>query len=613
MQKIFYNILIFILAIGGINAQIKIVSLDNNPEIDKYKTEKHIIVKQRASADTISLPFIEDFAIFGIYPDNSLWLDSEVFINNSYPDTPIFRGVATFDCLNKDGLMHSNANNFTFVADSLTSKPINLAFNKSDSIYFSFFYQPQGLAFDPPEYKDSLVLQFKSPLKPEWTSVWNMNGDFSYPFKQKMISITDTLYLVKGFQFRFINYASVSSDNRSSNGDYWNLDLIRIDTARTWSDTLISDIGFVNTPGTFLKDYYAMPWLHFENYMETKKNRASYRNYGLTAIGFDRKVIFRALTNGAIIDTIDIGTIDLNGQEFFAQNFYYTKTIFTKNFFPTEDSAEFSIKTIIFDNPIVGEHYSWNDTCYFIQRFYNYYAYDDGFPEAGIGIDGENSTGSEIAIKYYTLKADTLRAIRFWFNRTRNNANKDLAFDLVIRDWNNGMPGNIIYEETNLFTNYNYGLNNYKDYKLATPIILADTFCIGYRQNHEKYMNLGFDKNTDASKKTFYFIDNQWSQSFHQGSIMIRPVFGKKLPIAVDELNYIENEFSLYPNPVNNQLYIKTNQKKYTIEIYNQTGQLISTNKNINSIDISLYNNGLYLVKLITNKTFTTKKIIVNH
>jgi len=102
MQKLFYNILVFILAIGGLNAQIKLVPLEYNPEIDKYKSEKHNIVKQRTTADTISLPFIEDFAGFGIYPDNSLWLDSEVFVNNSYPDTPIFRGVVTFDCLNKD-------------------------------------------------------------------------------------------------------------------------------------------------------------------------------------------------------------------------------------------------------------------------------------------------------------------------------------------------------------------------------------------------------------------------------------------------------------------------------------------------------------------------------
>jgi len=613
MQKLFYNILIFILAIGGINAQIKIVPLEYNPEIDKYKIEKHNIVKQRTTADTLDLPFIEDFAQFGIYPDNSLWLDSEVFINNSYPDTPIFRGVVTFDCLNKDGLMHSNANNYTFVADSLTSKPINLDFDKSDSVYFSFFYQPQGLAYDPPEFKDSLVLQFKSPLQPQWTSVWNMNGDFSYPFKQKMISITDSVYLVKGFQFRFLNYASVSSDNRSSNGDYWNLDLIRIDTARTWDDTLISDIGFVNTPGTFLKDYYSMPWLHFSTSMDAKENRASYRNYGPTAIGFDRKLLVQALTDGAPVDERSIGgTVDIDGNSFMAQNFTYNSTIF-QNYFPGEDSAEYSIKTVIYGNQVVGNEYNWNDTSYFFQLFYNYYAYDDGFPEAGIGIDGESSAGSEISIKYYTLQADTLRSVRFWFNRTHNNANKDLAFDLVIRSWNNGIPGDIIYEETDKFTDYSYGLNNYKDYILESPIIVEDTFCIGYRQNHEEYMNLGFDKNTDASEETFYFIDNQWSQSFHQGSIMIRPVVGKKLPISVDEINNIENEFTVYPNPVKNQLYIKTNQQNYIVEIYNQTGQLISTNKNINSLDISTYNNGLYLVKLITNKAFTTKKIIVNH
>lgn len=613
MQKTFYNILIFILAIGGLNAQIKIVPLEYNPEIEKYKAEKLQIDNQRSSVDTLSLPFIEDFAMFSIYPDNSLWLDSEVFINNSYPDTPIFRGVATFDCLNKDGLIHDNANNYTFVADSLTSKPINLDFNKSDSVYFSFFYQPQGFAYNAPEFKDSLVLQFRSPLQTQWTSVWKMNGDFVYPFEQEMISITDSVYLVKGFQFRFKNYASVSSDNRSSNGDYWNLDLIRIDTGRTVNDTLIPDVGFVNTPGSFLKDYYSMPWLHFSTSMDAKENRASYRNYGPTAIGFDRKLMVQALTDGAPLDVRSVGgTVDIDGNGFLAQNFTYNSTIF-QNYFPGEDSAEYSIKTVVFGNQVVGNSFNWNDTCYFIQQFFNYYAYDDGFPEAGIGIDGESSAGSEIAIKYHTLQADTLRSVRFWFNRTHNNINKDIAFDLIIRDYHNGIPGNILYEETDLFTEYNYGLDNYRDYILENPIIVEDTFCIGYRQNHEQYMNLGFDKNNDASEKTFYFIDNYWSQSFHQGAIMIRPVVGKKLPISVEEISSLDNQFTLYPNPANNHIHIKTEQRNFIVEVYNQTGQLIIRKQNINTIDVNSYNTGLYLVKLITDKGFTTKKIIVNH
>lgn len=609
MKKIFYSLVIIVISISNLNAQLKIVPLEYNPEIEKNKKSVTNIVEQRSSNDTLNLPFIEDFAHFDIYPDNSLWLDSQVYINNSYPDTPIFRGVATFDCLNKDGLMHSNANTFTFIADTLTSKPIKLAYQKSDSVYFSFFYQPQGFAYDPPEFQDSLVLQFRSPLHTQWKSVWSKNGEPNYPFEQAMISITDSVFLVDGFQFRFKNYASVSSDNRSSNGDYWNLDLIRLDTGRTQADTLIADVGFVYAPGSFIKDYYSMPWLHWSTTMDRKQNTASYRNYGPTTIGIDRNLY----SNPNIYSpAVALGTIDIYGQDFHELNIQYTTTLFDPGYFP-QDSAKFIIKTVVFGNAIVGNGYNWNDTAYFSQEFNNYYAYDDGNPEAGIGIDGENSSGSEIMIKYYSLQPDTLRSVRFWFNRTHNQGNKDLAFDLVIRQNNEGMPGDIIYEEIELLSRYSYGLDNYVDYVLENPILLQDTFFVGFRQNHENYFNLGFDKNTDASEKTFYFIEGFWSQSYHKGSIMIRPVFGDKFDVSVNNISNIDNKFTLYPNPAKNTININTDIKDYSIEIFNQTGVIIKSAKNIKSIDISNLNNGIYLFRISTDNGFSTKKIIVNH
>ena len=84
-----------------------------------------------------------------------------MFVNNQFCDTPVFVGVATFDCLNKNGEIYERANSYTFIADTLVSRYINLDYSPSDSIYLSFYYQPQGLAYDPPEERDSLVLNFK--------------------------------------------------------------------------------------------------------------------------------------------------------------------------------------------------------------------------------------------------------------------------------------------------------------------------------------------------------------------------------------------------------------------------------------------------------------------
>ena len=603
MRKIIYSLLIVFTS--SVFAQLKEVSLDNNILLQKNKI-KTTINKAISTVDTLELPFFDDFSQKSIFPSSNFWIDSNVFLNNSFPDTPIFRGVATFDCLNKYGEIYSNANNFSFIADTLVSKPINLNYPPNKNIVISFFVQPQGLAYDPPEERDSLVLKIKAPGT-KWKSIWHMEGSRVKPFKQILIPITDTMFLKKGFQMQFLNYASVSSDNRSSNGDYWNLDLVRIDTARTINDTVINDVGFVTTPKSYLKDYYAIPCSHMSSSFDAKENIQSYRNYGDSTIGFDRRLYSYSINN--IKDTFNIGgTTDLNPHTFYSHSFIYNSPIFRYNYFLGLDSIEFLIKSVLHLNSSISNEYRHNDTAYFVQKFYNYYALDDGVPEAGIGIDGLESEGAKLAVKFYTIKPDTLRSIRIWFNRTNNESNKDIAFDLLV--WNNddGKPGDIIYEEDELLTKYSNGLDNYVDYMLKTPFLLSDTFFVGFRQNHEIYMNLGFDKSYDNSSRTFYSISS-WNQSENKGTIMIRPVFGKKFRSDINA--YLStNSISIYPNPANNFININT-KENFTLTIYNQTGQLLNTYKNKRIINVSYLIDGLYFIKITTNKTSVTKKIII--
>ncbi len=608
MKRKYYNIFLFFLVfiISSAYGQLKETSLDNNVLLQSKKNiEKNIQV-----IDTLELPFFDDFTQSSIYPSNKFWLDSNVFINNSFADTPIFKGVATFDCIDKDGYIYSNANNFTFIADTLVSKPINLAYSPSDNVFISFFVQPQGLAYDPPEARDSLVLKIKAP-EAKWKSVWHMAGETSFPFKQIFIPITDTAYLKKGFQIQFLNYASVSSDNRSSNGDYWNLDLVRIDTGMSVNDTTINDVGFVTTPKSYLKDYYAIPCKHMNTSFDNKNNIQSYRNYGDSTIGFDRNLYFKVPGFETYPDSIRNigGTVDMYAHTYVIHDFVYTSTIFNPIFFNGKDTVEVSIKSVLNLNSNVPEEYRRNDTAYFTQKFYNYYALDDGVPEAGIGMDGIESEGAMLAIKFYTIKPDTLRSIRFWFNRVNGNSNLDLAFDMLVWDNDNGKPGDIIYEEDNLLTKYGYGLDNYIDYMLEDPFLLSDTFFIGYRQNHDIYMNLGFDKNTDNSERTFYSFGN-WQQSNNKGSIMIRPVFGAKFSVGINNINNEANSINIYPNPASNTVNIDIDNE-FVLKIYNQIGNLIDTFYNKNIIDISNYSDGLYFLNINSdNKSFTKKLII---
>ena len=66
----------------------------------------------------------------------------------------------------------------------------------------------------------------------------------------------------------------------------------------------------------------------------------------------------------------------------------------------------------------------------------------------------------------------------------------------------------------------------------------------------------------------------------------------------------------LYPNPVNAFLYISGQSEKYNIEIYSLTGQKLYQYFNVSKIDMNLYANGVYLIKISDQNSITTKRVI---
>lgn len=83
------------------------------------------------------------------------------------------------------------------------------------------------------------------------------------------------------------------------------------------------------------------------------------------------------------------------------------------------------------------------------------------------------------------------------------------------------------------------------------------------------------------------------------------------LTSSVDELKV---EFSILPNPVKDELEIKTQDKNANYTIYNLNGQtLMNGNLTIsNSISINQFDNGMYLLQLNVGKRKTIQKFIVS-
>ncbi|MFT6707930.1 MAG: carboxypeptidase T [Flavobacteriales bacterium] len=75
----------------------------------------------------------------------------------------------------------------------------------------------------------------------------------------------------------------------------------------------------------------------------------------------------------------------------------------------------------------------------------------------------------------------------------------------------------------------------------------------------------------------------------------------------------LENQFSLYPNPVETVLNITTALPNYSIDIFNIQGQLVhSIDKNTGSqsFDFSSYANGLYIFKITSDVISQTYKVL---
>jgi len=183
MKKTFLFSVLILFVFTSIRAQEQLVPMSLNPALLHQKSSIKTWTKGSA-VEAVRLPFIDDFSYNRLTPAPKLWSNNHVFINKSYGINPPSIGVATFDAVNDTGNVYAHANQFPFIADSLTSNKIRLdsvfgAFNQAlspaDSVYFSFFFQPQGLG-NPPEEWDSLILQFYNPASASWSLVWEHEG-----------------------------------------------------------------------------------------------------------------------------------------------------------------------------------------------------------------------------------------------------------------------------------------------------------------------------------------------------------------------------------------------------------------------------------------------------
>ena len=618
-----------------------LTGLQTNPMVKAKAMELTRLKYLNAGLDTIpmTIPFFDDFSANGVFPSKQRWIDNFGFENDDLPVYPVNLGAMTLDAINDSGNMYPTAvpGPQAFIADYLTSRyirldsvfsPVPRRLSPTDSVYLSFYYQPQGRG-RPPQKIDSLVLQFLvSPSHDSvttggviavpdlWRKMWYATGmslDTFYLhnsryFVQVMIPVKDTVFFKEKFRFRFFNYVSLASSAEpswQSNTDQWNLDNVYLNSNRSSNDTIYPELRFIYRPPSLLKHYESMPYPQYCN-DPTNEQRDT-----LDILMSNRDVTAHMSTyNYYVTDPFGSFSKNYNGGNYnilpYTVNPYVTYQKFAHPAVPfllpinTTDSAIFLMKHIVKDETPGS---SMGDTMQAYQKFYNYFAYDDGTPEASYGL---TPAGSQLAYRFKLDRSpDTLRAIRMYFNRTLSNVSQQLFYLCV---WNNnaGKPGDTIYSDLVMPT-YADSLNKFITYHIFPPLSITGTFYVGWIQTTDDNLSIGFDRYNNSQTEIFINVNGTWNNSAYAGSLMIRPVVGKPIPLGIGDVAPRDLKLFLYPNPCTNgilHIRIPANFDKQqiletsTFTVSDLVGHVMLKSTFSSEIDVRSLASGIYFLEL---------------
>ncbi len=558
----------------------------------------------------------------------TLWFDDYAYINNTYPINPPTIGVATLDGLNQYGLPYNNSSTSTYgTADYLTSNPIDISsLTEADSVYLSFFFEAQGNG-DYPDITDSLVVEFRDAAG-AWNIMWADTG-YSYQpwvpdsFAQVLIKVPS--YSTAGypyfdpsfhtFQFRFRNVGSLFG-----NDNHWHIDYVKLDKNRSSTDSVLRDIAFVYPFPTILKNFTQEPADQFI-YPDDLSDSINILIHNLNPI---------ALTNPPATDlnksAAEVyptpGTIAGNAITFNAGPNNYAQVIPSVEYhIPTVTSDSFVINSQAFIS--TNDVLQLNDTIRHTQTFGSVLAYDDGSAEKAYGLTGLDL--KKFAYEFNLNRPDTLVAFQIMFAQVEGYVG-DLVFNF--QAWDSIKLRDYTYLDTPIFSLINQkpyyvdSANGFATYVLDSAIVIPKHFYFGWAQTDERRLQIGYDVNSTLGwKHMFVYTEAIWDSSTvgTPGSPMIRLIldsayFGRSsISAGVTDLIKDNTQLDVFPNPTNGRAHLQANfsYNSLQVSIYNDLGQLVKYLPVVNNeLDISEFNNGIYMVTAVnpqTGKTYHSK------
>ena len=601
----------------------------------------------------LRLPFFDDFSrpsqrVAGTMPDTARWvMGGGVNVNNTLPLNHPTAYVATFDGLNRRGVPYDfltpTAQGPT---DTLTSRPIDLSpYGPASGLYLSFFWEARGRA-EQPDLGDSLALQFKDKDE-RWKTVWTQSGQRRTPsgavenvsdtaFVQVLVPVNEAAYFHKNFQFQFRAYG-----RQSGAYDVWHLDYIYLAPNRTLAapynpEPYPPDLAVRGEVSPFLRRYTAMPVRQYFAKPETPAlETAPTISLEFNNLDSNPRPV-KASTR--VEDTLSRRTFQNCDLELDASNpcGLFPETAGFKElrseirgFVPAQIPDDRGLTPLVIKtsfelkptgDALPGVDLSTNDRMAGYTVLNNYYAYDDGTAEAGVGI---NQRVGSVAVRYIVNQPDTIVAVRMHMAQ----ANVNLAgqtFILQIFGNKNGLPdGRPLYQKDTLI-HYPKTLNGFVEYPVFPSVVVRDTFYVGWQQTTETLMPVGLDKNTDFPGKIFYSLGTRekgirdWvADTDVKGSLMVRPVVGKfrdRVTGTEEEQPLPSSALRVYPNPTDGNL--TWNDAEFNkARLYDLRGRLLLSQdlkgQPTPRLDLASLSNGMYLLHLSNGKRTVVKKVVL--
>ena len=252
------------------------------------------------------------------------------------------------------------------------------------------------------------------------------------------------------------------------------------------------------------------------------------------------------------------------------------------------------------------------------QVFKDYYAYDNGTPEAGYGLRGGGTGDGLVAMRYYSYRPDQLGGVYIYFNQVLDSLNLNYYFNLVVWNDSEGQPGTIVWEDDNeyrpLYTSTHPG---YVKYHFSQPVPVDGPFYVGWRQYNEFILNVGLDLNNKPIPPVMlYNLEGTWLSSAAPGVMMFRPYLYDPTT-GLDEVFSESAKIHIYPNPATDRIYFNVpgakEESRIKIEIFDASGRLVDhLITHTNNMDVSSFSAGIYYIKAQLGSRVYHSKLLIN-